>query len=242
MANPILRLNANEGRPCLPASARVMREGVEVEMPVEDVRAGDVVVVRPGERIPLDGTVESGESAVDESMLTGESMPVDKQAGAAVFAGTMNLSGGFQFEVKKAGRGTMLQQMIEMVKQAQGSRAPVARLADVVSGYFTVGVLLAALITFGVWLFFAPGPGGAPLRPWTLSTFSGLKVQSGSPQDLRTGVLELIAISKWKSWLDKKGHLLQHGNSSHFVEPREARATGARRMEDSAVAGKWLCV
>jgi Cu+-exporting ATPase len=104
----------------------------------------------------LDGTVESGESAVDEAMLTGESMPVDKQAGAAVFAGTINLSGGFQFQVKKAGRGTVLQQMIEMVKQAQGSRAPVARLADVVSGYFTVGVLLAALLTFAAWLFFAP--------------------------------------------------------------------------------------
>jgi Cu+-exporting ATPase len=139
-----------------PPTARVMREGVEVEMPVEDVRAGDVVVVRPGERIPVDGTVSSGESAVDEAMLTGESMPVDKQAGAAVFAGTMNLSGGFQFQAKKTGRGTMLQQMIEMVKQAQGSRAPVARLADVVSGYFTAGVLLAALLTFAAWLFFAP--------------------------------------------------------------------------------------
>jgi Cu+-exporting ATPase len=139
-----------------PPAARVIREGVEVEVPVEDVRAGDVVVVRPGERIPLDGTVESGESAVDEAMLTGESMPVDKQAGAAVFAGTINLSGGFQFQVKKAGRGTVLQQMIEMVKQAQGSRAPVARLADVVSGYFTVGVLLAAALTFAAWLFFAP--------------------------------------------------------------------------------------
>ena len=139
-----------------PPAARVIREGAEVELPVEDVRAGDVVVVRPGERIPVDGTVSSGESALDEAMLTGESMPVDKQAGAAVFAGTMNLSGSFQFQVKKAGRGTMLQQMIEMVKQAQGSRAPVARLADVVSGYFTVGVLLAALLTFAVWLFFAP--------------------------------------------------------------------------------------
>jgi Cu+-exporting ATPase len=139
-----------------PPTARVIREGAEVEVAVEDVRAGDVVVVRPGERIPLDGTVESGESAVDESMLTGESMPVDKQAGAAVFAGTINRSGGFQFQVKKAGRGTVLQQMIEMVKQAQGSRAPVARLADVVSGYFTVGVLLAALLTFAIWLFFAP--------------------------------------------------------------------------------------
>jgi Cu+-exporting ATPase len=139
-----------------PPTARVVRAGAEVEVPVEDVRPGDVVVVRPGERIPVDGTVLSGESAVDQAMLTGESMPVDKQAGAAVFAGTMNLSGGFQFEVKKAGRGTVLQQMIELVKQAQGSRAPVARLADVVSGYFTVGVLLAALLTFVVWLFFAP--------------------------------------------------------------------------------------
>ena len=139
-----------------PPVARVIRDGVEVEAPVEDVRPDDVVVVRPGERIPLDGTVLSGESAVDESMLTGESMPVDKPAGAAVFAGTMNLSGGFEFQVKTAGRGTVLQQMIELVKQAQGSRAPVARLADVVSGYFTVGVLLAALLTFGVWLFFAP--------------------------------------------------------------------------------------
>ena len=139
-----------------PPAARVVREGVEVEMPVEDVRAGDVVVVRPGERIPVDGTVLSGESAVDEAMLTGESMPVDKQAGAAVFAGAINLSGSFRFEVKKAGRGTVLQQMIEMVRQAQGSRAPVARLADVVSGYFTVGVLLAAALTFAVWLFFAP--------------------------------------------------------------------------------------
>jgi Cu+-exporting ATPase len=139
-----------------PPAARVIRAGVEVEMPVEDVRAGDMVVVRPGERIPVDGTVSSGESAVDEAMLSGESMPVDKQAGAAVFAGTINLSGGFQFQVKKTGRGTVLQQMIEMVKQAQGSRAPVARLADVVSGYFTVGVLLAALLTFAAWLFFAP--------------------------------------------------------------------------------------
>jgi len=139
-----------------PPAARVIREGAEVELPVEDVRAGDVVVVRPGERIPVDGTVESGESAVDEAMLTGESMPVDKQAGAAVFAGTINRSGSFRFEVKEAGRGTVLQQMIEMVKQAQGSRAPVARLADVVSGYFTAGVLLAAVLTFVAWLFFAP--------------------------------------------------------------------------------------
>jgi Cu+-exporting ATPase len=139
-----------------PPIARIITNGVEVETPVEQVRVGDVVVVRPGERIPVDGTVVDGESSVDESMLTGESLPVDKSPGGAVFAGTINRSGSVRYEAKKVGRGTVLQQMIEMVKQAQGSRAPVARLADVVSGYFTVGVLLAALVTFVAWLWFAP--------------------------------------------------------------------------------------
>ncbi|MBZ5579474.1 MAG: cadmium-translocating P-type ATPase [Acidobacteriia bacterium] len=139
-----------------PPTARVVRDGAEGEVALEDVRVGDRVVVRPGERIPVDGTVVEGESAVDESMLTGESLPVEKGRGAAVFAGTINRSGALRFEAKKVGRGTMLRQMIEMVKQAQGSRAPVARLADVVSGWFTLGVLAAALATFAAWLFFAP--------------------------------------------------------------------------------------
>ena len=121
-----------------PPVARVLRDGVEVEIAVEDVRVGDLVVVRPGERIAVDGEVVEGESAVDESLLTGESMPVDKRPGASVFAGTINRSGGFRYRATKVGRGTLLQQMVELVKQAQGSRAPVARLADVVSGYFTV--------------------------------------------------------------------------------------------------------
>ena len=139
-----------------PPTARVLREGVESEVALAEVRPGDVIVVRPGERIPVDGAVLEGESAVDESMLTGESMPVEKAAGAGVFAGTINRSGSFRFEARKVGRGTVLRQMIEMVKQAQGSRAPVARLADVVSGWFTLGVLIAALITFISWLFLAP--------------------------------------------------------------------------------------
>lgn len=139
-----------------PPVARVLRDGAEVEVPVEQVTAGDVVMVRPGERIAVDGRVVSGESAVDEAMLTGESMPVEKRAGAAVFAGTVNRSGAFRYEATQVGRGTMLQRMIEMVKRAQGSRAPVARLADVVSGYFTVGVLGVAAVTFAAWLLFAP--------------------------------------------------------------------------------------
>jgi Cu+-exporting ATPase len=139
-----------------PPTARVIRDGVEIETPVEAVAIGDTVVVRPGERIPVDGRVTSGESAVDEAMLTGESMPVDKGPGASVFAGTINRSGALRYAATKVGRGTVLQQMIEMVKQAQGSRAPVARLADVVSGWFTLGVLISAAITFTVWLFLGP--------------------------------------------------------------------------------------
>ena len=139
-----------------PATARVLRAGVEVETPVAEVLAGDTLVVRPGERIAVDGVVLDGESAVDESMLTGESLPVDKHPGATAFAGTVNCSGSFRYRATKVGRATVLRRMIEMVKQAQGSRAPVARLADVVSGYFTAGVLAAALATFGIWLLLAP--------------------------------------------------------------------------------------
>ncbi|HTS27078.1 MAG TPA: heavy metal translocating P-type ATPase [Bryobacteraceae bacterium] len=139
-----------------PPTARILRDGREAETPVELVRVADVVVLRPGERIPVDGTVIDGESSVDESMLTGESMPVEKRPGGSLFAGTINASGSVRYQATKVGRGTVLQQMVEMVKQAQGSRAPVARLADVVSGYFTLGVLIAAVVTFAVWLFFAP--------------------------------------------------------------------------------------
>jgi P-type Cu+ transporter len=139
-----------------PRTARVVRGGEEIETPVEQVRTGDLIAVRPGERIPVDGVIHEGEAALDESMLTGESLPVDKRAGDAVYGGTLNRSGAIRFEATKVGRGAVLQQMIELVKQAQGSRAPVARLADVVSAYFTVGVLIAAALTFVGWLLVAP--------------------------------------------------------------------------------------
>jgi Cu+-exporting ATPase len=139
-----------------PPVARVIRNGAEIEVALADVHSGDILVARPGERIAVDGVVREGESAVDESMLTGESLPVEKRPGSAVFAGTMNRSGGFQYEAQKVGRATLLQQMVEMVRQAQGSRAPVAHLADVVSGWFTLGVLVVAAVTFAAWLFFAP--------------------------------------------------------------------------------------
>ncbi len=139
-----------------PSTARVIRDGSEREIPLAEVRAGDLVVVRPGERVPVDGSVRDGASEIDESMLTGESLPVSKSAGAEVFAGTTNGTGAFRFEARKVGRDTALARIIDLVKRAQGSKAPVARLADVVSGYFTVAVLVIAVVTFAVWLFFAP--------------------------------------------------------------------------------------
>jgi Cu+-exporting ATPase len=139
-----------------PATARVIRNLFEREIPLAEVRVGDVVVVKPGERVPVDGIVKAGASEIDESMLTGESMPVAKAVGAEVYTGTMNKTGAFRFEAKKVGRQTALAQIIELVKRAQGSKAPVARLADIVSGYFTVAVLAIAAVTFAVWLIYAP--------------------------------------------------------------------------------------
>jgi hypothetical protein len=139
-----------------PATARVVRDGAEIEIAAAEVRPGDTVAVRPGERIPCDGKVVDGQSSVDESMLTGESIPVEKDVESPVFAGSINRVGSFRYLATNVGRGTMLERMIELVKRAQGSRAPVARLADVVSGYFTLGVLVAAIVTFAVWLWFAP--------------------------------------------------------------------------------------
>ena len=139
-----------------PSTARVIRGGSEQEIPLAEVCMGDIVIVRPGERVAVDGVVREGSSDIDESMLTGESLPVAKTAGSDVFGGTVNGTGAFRFEAKKVGRDTALAQIIELVKRAQGSKAPVARLADVVSGYFTVAVLAIALVTFAVWIFFAP--------------------------------------------------------------------------------------
>ena len=129
---------------------------MEVDIPIEEVRVGDIVVVRPGEQIPVDGEVVSGNSAVNEAALTGESVPVDKTTGDAVLSGTLNTSGSFQFRATKVGSETMLARVVELVKKAQGSKAPIARLADVISGYFTPIVIGIAIVTFAAWYLLAP--------------------------------------------------------------------------------------
>jgi Cu+-exporting ATPase len=137
-------------------TARVVRNGNEVDIAVEEVIPGDVIVVRPGEKIPVDGTVQSGASAVDESMLTGESFPVDKNPGDEVFGATINKTGSFKFRATKVGKDTVLQQIVRMVQDAQGSKAPIARTADMVSGIFTPVVICIAIATFVAWFVVSP--------------------------------------------------------------------------------------
>ena len=141
-----------------PDTARVVRDGAEVTMPVADVAVGDVVAVRPGEKIPVDGDVLEGESAVDESMVTGESIPVDKGPSDPVIGATVNTTGSLRVAATKVGRDAFLSQMISLVEQAQSSKAPVQRLADRVAAQFVPAVLLTALVTFGVWLAVGPDP------------------------------------------------------------------------------------
>jgi Cu+-exporting ATPase len=141
-----------------PRTARVVRDGAEMEIPVEQVQHGDVVTVRPGERIPVDGRVVKGRSFVDESMVTGEPMPVEKSDGSEVIGGTMNKSGSFEFEATKVGAETVLQQIVKLVQDAQASKAPIARLADIVCGYFVPAVISIALLAFAAWLIFGPEP------------------------------------------------------------------------------------
>ncbi len=139
-------------------TARVIRDGEEEDIPLEMVEIGDKVIVRPGEKIPTDGRVISGSSSVDESMLTGESVPVNKESGDDVFGATINKSGAFTFEATRVGKETALSQIIRMVEEAQGGKAPVQRLADKVASIFTPTVMGIAIITFIVWNYLVPDP------------------------------------------------------------------------------------
>ena len=138
--------------------ARVIRDGKESDISVEEVVVGDVVVVRPGEKVPVDGEVISGSSAVDESMITGESMPIEKQSGDEVIGGTLNKTGSFRFTATKVGKDTALATIIQMVKDAQGSKAPIQRVVDTVSGYFVPAVMILAVLAFVAWYVFGPEP------------------------------------------------------------------------------------
>ncbi|MBW8059888.1 MAG: copper-translocating P-type ATPase [Solirubrobacterales bacterium] len=139
-------------------TARVVRDSGEQEIPVEEVAPGDVIAVRPGEKIPVDGEVVEGRSTLDESMVTGESLPVTKEAGDTVIGATINQTGAFRFRATSVGRDTMLAQIVRLVEQAQGSKAPIQRVADLVASYFVPVVIFIAVATFVVWFDFGPAP------------------------------------------------------------------------------------
>jgi len=139
-------------------TARVVRENKEIDIPIDQVIIGDLVRVRPGEKIPVDGVMIEGDSSIDESMITGESMPVDKIIGDKVVGATINKSGTFVFKTTKVGQETLLAQIIKLVQEAQGSKAPIQRLADLVSSYFVPVVIMLAILTFVTWYDFGPSP------------------------------------------------------------------------------------
>ncbi len=141
-----------------PKTARVIRDGKEMDVPVEEVVLDDIILVRPGEKIPVDGVLVEGSSSIDESMITGEAIPVEKRQGDEVIGATINKTGSFKFKATKVGKDTALAQIIEMVQQAQSSKAPIQRVVDTVAGYFVPAVIILSILAFVVWYDFGPQP------------------------------------------------------------------------------------
>lgn len=139
-------------------TATVVREGKEIKIPIEKVKVGDIIVVKPGEKIPVDGIINEGYSSIDESMITGESIPSEKKVGDEVIGATINKTGSFQFRATKVGAETALAQIVKLVQEAQGSKAPIQKLADIISGVFVPIVLAIAVLAFILWMFFGPAP------------------------------------------------------------------------------------
>ncbi|HDR3492023.1 MULTISPECIES: heavy metal translocating P-type ATPase [Bacillus] len=181
-------------------TATVLRDGTEIKILIEEVVAGDIVYVKPGEKIPVDGEIVEGKSAIDESMLTGESIPVDKTIGDVVIGSTINKNGFLKVKATKVGRDTALAQIIKVVEEAQGSKAPIQRVADQISGIFVPVVVVIAIITFAVWmLFVTPGDFGGALEkmiavlviacPCALGLATPTSIMAGSGRSAEYGIL-----------------------------------------------------
>ncbi|HEY1407663.1 MAG TPA: copper-translocating P-type ATPase, partial [Promineifilum sp.] len=174
-----------------PRTARVVRAGVESDIPVAEVVLGDLVRVRPGEKVPVDGRIVEGRSSVDESMITGESMPVDKAVGAEIIGATINGNGLLTFEATRVGKDTVLSQIIRLVEQAQGSKAPIQKLVDQVAAWFVPAVIVLALITFAVWLV-----AGAGFVPALLRLIAVLVIACPCAMGLATPTSIMVGIGK----------------------------------------------
>ncbi|MGH8937304.1 MAG: heavy metal translocating P-type ATPase [Acidimicrobiia bacterium] len=181
-------------------TARVIRNGQEMEVPVEEVEIDEIVVVRPGEKVPVDGEITEGNSTLDESMVTGESIPVEKAPGDMVIGATLNQTGAFRMRASRVGRDTMLAQIIRLVEEAQASKAPIQRLADKVASYFVPAVIFIAIATFVIWFVVGPSPAlvfalGASLTvliiacPCALGLATPLSIQVGTGKAAQQGIL-----------------------------------------------------
>ena len=187
-----------------PKTATVLRDGAEITVPIEQVAKGDIFVVRPGENIPVDGTVLEGNSAVDESTLTGESIPVDKTVGSTVSAGTLNQSGFIRCKATRVGEDTTLSQIIQMVSDAAATKAPIAKVADKVSGVFVPIVIGIAIVTVAVWLLAGEGIGFALARgisvlviscPCALGLATPVAIMVGNGKGAKNGIMFKTAVS-----------------------------------------------
>ena len=186
-------------------TARVIRNGEEVDLPVEEVQVGDVVIVRPGEKIPVDGVVVEGRSAIDESMITGESLPVGKEIGDEVIGASINKTGSFRFQASKVGKDTVLAQIIRLVEEAQGSKAPVQRLADKVAGIFVPAVMSVAFLTFGGWFFL----GGVGLERALINMVAVLVIACPCALGLATPTAVMVGTGRGA----ERGILIKSGES-----------------------------
>ena len=243
-------------------TARVVRDGEEADIPVEEVLVGDVLVVRPGEKVPVDGVVLEGRSSVDESMITGESIPVEKRAGDEVIGATLNATGSFRFRATKVGKDTALANIVRMVQDAQGSKVPIQRVVDVVSGYFTPAVMILAVIGFVVWYVFGPPPHLAfalivavttliiacpcalgMATPMSLTTGVGLGAQNGilirSGEALQTASrLQTIVLDKTGTITRGKPELTNVVADNDFQEEEILRmAAAVERNSEHPLAG-----
>lgn len=199
-----------------PPTARVERDGAEMEIPAADVMLGDLVVVRPGEKVPVDGEVESGRTAVDESMLTGESIPVEKGPGDEIVGGTLNASGLVRFRATRIGRDMVLARIVEMVREAQGSKPPIQKVVDVVASYFVPAVMIIATVAFALWYTFGPPPA---LNYAVVVAVSVLVIACPCSLGLATPISIMVAVGKAAEYgiLIRNGEALQRAKDIDTV-------------------------
>src|SRR5512135_2962993 len=221
-------------------TARVIRNGQEIDIPVEEVLAGDVIQVRPGEKVPVDGMIVEGSSSVDESMLTGESLPASKKPGDEVIGATINKTGAFKFRTTKVGKDATLAQIVKMVQDAQNSKAPIARMADTISAYFVPVVMILSILTFVLWFDIGPQP---QLVYALVTAVTVLIIACPCALGLATPMSLMVGIGKGaeNGILIRSGEALQTAQALRTVvlDKTGTITKGKPELTDVVVAGRW---